>query len=238
MIPDRKNSDIDISVIAPVYNVENYVVDCLQSIITQKIQGNIEIIVIDDASTDNSLKIVQGNFRHIPDLKIIQNDKNIGLGASRNVGLEIARGKYMYFMDSDDILQAGALQILHDADIIHSCSYYELPNEHVHLGERAVVEIRRDDLYSSSPQKVSSDVVKRLNEGYIQYGYRCMVWLNLYKKDFPAEKDCFSDLRFTLTIYILWLACQRQIIYGAFPIYSIFTGNGKGLQLIPRMSDT
>ena len=193
----QKSADFAISVIVPVYNVEKYVEDCLKSVITQEIQGDMEIIVIDDVSTDNSLQVVRDKFEGVPNLQILQNDKNIGLGYTRNAGLRMARGEYIYFMDSDDILQAGALQTLYaaakkyNADIVHSSAYYELEDEHLHWGTFAEVGIRHDDLYSPKPCRVNPDVVQRLNEGYIDYGYRCMVWLNLYRREFLLNKELF-----------------------------------------------
>ena len=100
-----------ISVIIPVYNVENYLSECLDSIINQSL-NDIEIICINDGSTDNSLKILQDYEKRDNRIRVI-NQKNSGLGATRNVGLSLSEGKYVYFMDSDDYLELSTLEELY-----------------------------------------------------------------------------------------------------------------------------
>lgn len=98
-----------ISVIVPVYNVEEYISDCLESIEKQTIDKNkMEIIIINDGSKDNSLKIVKKYIKRNPDWKLIDRE-NRGLSRSRNEGLDIMTGDYVTFFDSDDILEKDAL---------------------------------------------------------------------------------------------------------------------------------
>ena len=92
-----------VSVIIPVYNVEQYLSKCLDSVINQTFK-NIEIICINDGSTDNSLKIL--NEYAMADKRIIViNQENSGVYAARNKGLQIANGKYISFVDSDDWIE-------------------------------------------------------------------------------------------------------------------------------------
>lgn len=85
-----------------MYNREKYLKDCLDSLVRQTLEG-LEIIVVDDASQDDSLAVIKTFQKHYPDkIKIIENEKNIGQGASRNRGLEGAEGEYIGFLDSDD----------------------------------------------------------------------------------------------------------------------------------------
>ena len=91
-----------ITIIIPVYNVENYVNETLLSIKNQISQPN-EVIVIDDGSTDGSFNILD-NFRDLQGWKIIQTP-NQGLGLTRNFGRSIAKSEYIYFLDSDDIIK-------------------------------------------------------------------------------------------------------------------------------------
>lgn len=98
-----------ISVIVPVYNVEEYISDCLESIEKQTIDKNkMEIIIINDGSKDDSLKIVKKYIKRNPDWKLIDRE-NRGLSRSRNEGLDIMTGDYVTFFDSDDILEKDAL---------------------------------------------------------------------------------------------------------------------------------
>lgn len=101
---------IKVSVIIPVYNVENYLKECLDSVINQTLK-EIEIICINDGSTDNSGEILQKYKKK--DSRISVYEKvNGGLSSARNTGLSKAIGKYIYFMDSDDYLETEALEIL------------------------------------------------------------------------------------------------------------------------------
>ena len=93
---------IKTSVIVPVYNVELYLEECLESIRNQT-QKEIEIIAIDDGSTDNSLAILRRIQQDEPRLRVII-QRNHGLGYARNVGIANAAGKYIYFIDADDCL--------------------------------------------------------------------------------------------------------------------------------------
>src|SRR5699024_11202248 len=88
-----------ISVIFPVYNVENYVKKSIQSVLKQTFT-NFELIVVNDCSTDSSLDIIS-KFKD-PRLRIFNNKKNLGLSASSNIGLNNATCEIAYFMDSDD----------------------------------------------------------------------------------------------------------------------------------------
>ena len=99
---------IKVSVIVPIYNTEKYVVECLESIVNQTLK-EIEIICIDDGSTDNSIEIVKCYYN----IKIIH-QKHSGLSIARNTGMQNANGEYIYFCDSDDILVTNALEELYN----------------------------------------------------------------------------------------------------------------------------
>lgn len=101
-----------ISVIVPVYNVEDYLGECLDSLITQTL-SDIEIICINDGSTDNSLEILTNYSKRDSRIKIITQE-NKGLSSARNRGFEFINGKYTYFIDSDDILKSDALEKLYN----------------------------------------------------------------------------------------------------------------------------
>ena len=95
------NLNIKISIIVPVYNVEKYLEKCLDSLINQTLK-DIEIICIDDCSTDNSLEILKKYALKDNRIKIITLNENHGQGYARNRGIELATGKYIGFVDSDD----------------------------------------------------------------------------------------------------------------------------------------
>lgn len=112
-----------ISIIIPVFNVEKYISDCINSVLLQPYK-NIEIICIDDCGQDNSIRIVS-NFASLDSrIKIIHHSQNKGLGPARNTGINASSGDYILFLDSDDMLYPNALCDLVDdiertnADII------------------------------------------------------------------------------------------------------------------------
>lgn len=100
---------MDLSIIVPVYNVENYLFQCLESAIAQTGFAH-EIICINDGSTDTSLEILREYEQRYPDLIRVFSQENRGLGATRNWGVSLARGKYLLFLDSDDWLTEGSLE--------------------------------------------------------------------------------------------------------------------------------
>ena len=97
-----------LSVIIPVYNVEPYLEQCLDSVVNQTYK-NLEIICINDGSTDNSLKILEKYQKKDERIKLI-NQKNKGLSEARNAGLDVATGEYIAFVDSDDYLELNAYE--------------------------------------------------------------------------------------------------------------------------------
>lgn len=92
-----------ISVVIPVFNVEKYLEQCIDSVLNQT-YSNYEILLINDCSTDNSLAICQKYERMDNRIKVINKAKNEGLSAARNTGVEMATGEYIYFLDSDDYI--------------------------------------------------------------------------------------------------------------------------------------
>ncbi len=99
---------VKVSIIMPIYNVENYLEDSLNSVINQTLK-DIEIICINDGSTDKSLEILN-SYAKKDNRILVFSQKNKGQGFTRNKGLGIAKGEYVYFMDSDDILNLNALE--------------------------------------------------------------------------------------------------------------------------------
>ena len=144
-----------ISVIIPVYNVEKYIEDCLNSILVQTLK-DFEIICIDDCSTDNSLQIIETYTHKDKRIKILKNKKNEGPSYTRNIGIEMAQGEYIYFLDSDDMIEKNALQeLLTPQAIINAWNSItsgqvekpepEVPVQNVRVIDRSKVTIGKED---------------------------------------------------------------------------------------------
>ncbi len=102
-----------ISVIITAYNIEEYIVECIESVQKQRFDG-IEIICVDDASTDETWQIIEDHARSDSRIRLFRNDVNHGAAYSRNRGIQEARGKYIWIIDGDDLLGEGALNRLYN----------------------------------------------------------------------------------------------------------------------------
>ena len=90
------------SIVIPVHNSESYLEKSLNSIINQTFQ-NFEVLIIDDSSSDNTVKVIERKIDNLNNFKLIKLSKNLGVAAARNVGIKSARGKYICFLDDDDM---------------------------------------------------------------------------------------------------------------------------------------
>ncbi len=106
----RKRATPRLSVVVPVYNVEAYVAECIDSLLAQEFR-DFEVIVVDDGSTDGSAAVVEGYLRANPAISMVHT-ANHGLGAARNHGVRLARGELLAFVDSDDTLPPYAYALM------------------------------------------------------------------------------------------------------------------------------
>ncbi|MFV9551020.1 glycosyltransferase [Algibacter sp. PT7-4] len=112
-----------ISIIVPVYNAEKYIAKCIESILDQTYR-NLEVILINDGSKDNSLAICN-TYKNIDSRIIIINQENEGTSSARNKGLEIATGNYIGFVDGDDVIEKEMYEILILSILKHNLKFVE-----------------------------------------------------------------------------------------------------------------
>lgn len=106
---------MDISVIVPIYNVENYILECLQSVAIQTKTKDVECILVDDCGTDKSVKVAEqfiSAYEGDISFALLHHPENKGLSAARNTGIKNARGNYLFFLDSDDMIKPYCLDEL------------------------------------------------------------------------------------------------------------------------------
>ena len=171
-----------ISIIVPVFNVENYLKECMDSILNQNFR-DFEVICINDGSTDSSLEILKNYSKLDSRVKIISQD-NQGLGAARNRGLKEANGKYILFVDSDDFLEENCLYELYQNIISNSSdmlvfkfnSYDETKNSYRPGG--FYFEKSFGDVDFNNFTFRYEDVKKHVMNTYFS------AWSKLYKKEF------------------------------------------------------
>lgn len=127
-------SNILLSIIIPVYNVEQYIEKCLESVACNLNRGDVEVIVVDDGSLDSSGEKADMYAAKYPYIKVIHKE-NAGVAVARNIGMDNALGEWLYFMDSDDWLACGAIDIIcervsanYEADILLFDAYRNTVN--------------------------------------------------------------------------------------------------------------
>ena len=111
-IINTNNKQINVSIILPAYNVEYYIDKCIQSLLNQTLK-NIEIILINDGSTDNTLKIIE-NFSKLDSRIKVVSKNNGGVASARNLGVTLSKGKYIDFVDPDDFIELNTYEILYN----------------------------------------------------------------------------------------------------------------------------
>lgn len=175
--------DIKVSVIIPVYNSEKYLEECIESLLGQTLK-ECEFIFVNDGSKDNSYNILKKYEKLDRRIKII-NQKNQGSSMARNSGLNIARGKYIGFIDSDDYIDKDMISILYNNIIkneadISICDYYE-----VYSNEKKIERVNCDNV------EVVMNNTEALNKIYEEKGWLYVVaWNKLYKK------ELFENIKF------------------------------------------
>ena len=200
-----------ISVIIPVYNVENYLKKCLDSVISQTYR-NIEIILIDDGSTDTSGKICD-EYAKFDSRIVVIHQENKGIGYVRNVGLDKATGVYIAFIDSDDYVEQNMLLNLYnslkkyDSDIA-VCSVWRI--EKNGIKERWIDSFEKNVIFRDS----------NLFYLFLQRKFGFMLWNKLFRAKF------FYNIRFRnkmtaedLEVLIQIFAKAQSVVYISTPLY-------------------
>jgi len=174
-----------VSVIVAAYNVEKYLSQCLDSLVNQTLK-NIEIIVVNDASTDNSLRIMKEYQSRYSTLRVVDCKKNLGLASVRNIGLRAAKGQYAAFTDGDDWVDVRMCEMLYqrastdNADVLIADAKVFYENSKT-FGQFFDQHIRRtlDPQLKTVPFELSSEFQTLLLEP--------VAWTKLYKRSFLQQ---------------------------------------------------
>lgn len=226
---DFYGSRPEISIVIPVYNDEKYVEECLRSVLAQSLR-EIEIILVDDGSSDHSLRIMQKYAKKDPRIHIIRKEHNQGAFAARRSGMLNARGKYLMFVDADDVLVPEACQLACDlikkkrTDIVQftvgvkNCT--ENPNAS-HWAEKAL-----------KPSNISLEGQKILKELFVTRRYTTALYGKIYltslcKSAALHMPDIESSLGEDILqqFYIAYLADSYEAVQTA-PLYYYRYGLG------------
>ncbi len=207
-----------ISVLVPIFNVEKYLRECLDSIVTQS-YNNLEIICVNDGSTDGSLSILKV-YEENDSRVVVVNKENSGYGKSMNIALRMAKGKYVAIVESDDFIEKNMIENLvmiaeqENAEVVRA-NYYL----YTKLGGDKFYEYFNNCTYNS--------IIEPVNEPYLFFN-GTWLWTSLYRLDFLRKNDInfnetpgasYQDIAFTLKV----LSCAKRVwlLPGAYLHYRI-----------------
>ncbi len=163
-----KNNEIDLSIIVPVYNVQEYITETILNIASQSTKYNYEVVLIDDGSSDDTVQVIKNVISSLSNFKLYLK-KNGGAGSARNLGIEKANGTYIFFLDSDDLIKPTlveeALSILYSENLdmyLFSASvfsdnnmaetvHYQRKNSEINSGIESLRNMFKDNEYIISP---------------------------------------------------------------------------------------
>ena len=198
---------IKVSILVPIYNVEKFLPECLDSLVNQTLK-DIEIICINDGSTDSSPKIINKYAKKDKRIKVI-NKKNSGYGDSMNQGLKKAKGEYIGIVESDDFIDVDAFEELYkiakknDCDVVKS-NFYEYFGEEKKDKGKSNLFLKRDVNKVVDPRETPN----------IFYQAPC-IWAAIYRNKFlkdnkidfiPSPGASYQDTGFNLKV---WSAARR-----------------------------
>ena len=174
------------SIIVPVYNVRNYVIRCIDSVIAQESNAfDIECILVNDSTLDDSIDIINKMLQSYSGkvfFKIINHEENKGLSAARNTGIESAEGSYILFLDSDDHLVPGSLDLMYrtlqqhpDADFIDGCYHSKKDGKE----------------YPKIQQMIQYSDKKTILKNYFMNELVHSAWNKLLKRDFVVNNSLY-----------------------------------------------
>lgn len=133
---------VKVSVIVPVYNTQEYLKDCLLSLVNQTL-NEIEIIVVNDGSTDGSLEIIQSFAKDFPDKIVVLTKKNGGQATARNLGIHHSTGEYIGFVDSDDYVHPNMYLEMYEVAITSGCELVECNYQYLKVRNNKLIPLKK-----------------------------------------------------------------------------------------------
>jgi len=203
-----------VSVIIPVYNVKKYIKQCLDSVVNQTLK-NIEIILIDDCSTDGTSELLKQYAMHDARIKIVRTEKNVNAGASRNIGIRMAKGEYLSFLDSDDFFALNLLEKIYmecakeNLDIcIYDCAIYDDKTQKI----RECSILNQEEEYLVKNRIFS---LETLGDRMLLM-WQCALWTRMIRRNLIIQNDLFCqeihNANDTFFSYAS-LACAKRVKY-------------------------
>ena len=197
-----------ISIIIPVYNVEPYIADCLQSVMNQTYQGPMECIVVDDYGTDNSMAVAEkliSEYEGPIAFKVFHHEHNKGLSMARNTGMDVAEGEYFFFLDSDDWVSDDCIERL--VEPLRQEEFDVIVGDYVPMERKMLYPLKLILPEGAYVETGISDTF--FNKMYV------MAWNKLYRKEFILKNQLsFEEGRFHEDeILAFELSCIEKTFY-------------------------
>jgi len=224
-LPNLK-SDVLFSIIIPVYNSEKYLKTCIESVQKQSLK-NLEIILVEDKSTDSSRKICNFFLKKHNNIKLIIHKKRYGVSSSRNEGIEAAIGQYIIFIDSDDYLVSDSLKKIENLILKNDNLDIIFLNSHfTKLGNNLIKSENIFNNDNGSKKKNINNLTVLLKKKYSPI--EC--WRYIYKKNFLIKKKLFFIDKINLgedQEFITKVLCSANNLLIYFkPFYCFRIGSG------------
>lgn len=191
-------SKIKLSIIIPCYNVENYVEKCINSLLQQTL-NDIEIIVVNDGSKDNTLKILKKLVKENTNIKLIDK-KNAGVSAARNDALKIAKGEYIGFLDSDDWVEKDMFEKMYNKAIKENLDIVASDTNAVYPDKNII--IKSNISQTSTPQELMLNAY-------------AVIWNKIYKKELLDGITFKEGMTFCEDVLFLYMIYSRVNKVGA-----------------------
>ena len=197
-----------ISIIIPIFNVEPYIADCVQSVMRQTYQGSMECILVDDGCTDDSMGVVMRRIAEYEgpiEFKVLHHDNSRGPSAARNTGMSVAEGGYLFFLDSDDWLSDDCIEKL--AEPLRKKEFDMVIGDYQTVGELPY------HLELSLPEGLYHE--SGITYTFCNRGVYVMPWNKLYRKDFLLKNHVsFQEgIIFEDNILSFELSCLEKTFY-------------------------
>ena len=210
-------SDPLVSVVVSVYNAKPYVKRCIDSILEQTLRG-FEIILVDDASTDGSFELCRELYGSNDKIKFVRHEKNLGIGVTRNTGINQASGKYICFVNGEDFILPSALKKFYtaaektSADIVHAAGWFELSMDESAPNGKENSQLKWDKY--SQDGLLKNHLLYRLEEHWKKGATSLHAWLCFCRREFLAAKFVtFLDIIAADEIFIFALMCLTERYY-------------------------
>ncbi len=203
-----------VSVIIPAFNVGGYIEKCVHSVIFQEYK-NIEVIIIDDGSEDNTLAVCKKISNEDKRIKVIS-QQNKGVVVARQVGVENASGDYVIFIDGDDWIESSMIahmvEHMNDADMISVGTIFDGENSSFEMLDR----YKEGEYFGGKLEKILETMIYN-NEDHFLHPLRSSIWAKMYRRDLTIRVHGLIDSKLKFAedgafLYLYMLECKKIVV--------------------------